>query len=111
MAKQDYSKLTQQQIIDRVLVEIKSHVESGDLTAIEEMIKSVPLKDLINFLPEDLKYKVGDRVQVTPKRDDVFQNEFVGLITGTHSTHWMVEDQDGDTWDADEDQMLLVGEE
>jgi hypothetical protein len=56
-------------------------------------------------------YKIGDRVQVTPKFDDVFQNEFVGRIIGTHSKYWMVEDQSGDTWDCDEDQIKHVEED
>ena len=50
-------------------------------------------------------FKVGDQVLVTPKADDVFQNEFVGFITGTHGKYWTVEDGDGDSWDCDEDQI------
>lgn len=56
-------------------------------------------------------FKTGDLVTVTPKTDDVFQNEFTGTITGTHGVYWQVEDGDGDTWDAEEDQMVLEGED
>lgn len=56
-------------------------------------------------------FKTGDLVTVTPKADDVFQNEFTGTIIGTHSKYWQVEDQEGECWDADEDQMKHADEE
>jgi hypothetical protein len=39
-------------LIDAVLEQIKVDVESGDLTAIEEMIRHLPADVLMNFLPE-----------------------------------------------------------
>lgn len=39
-------------LIDAVLEQIKVDVESGDMTAIEEMIRYLPADVLMNFLPE-----------------------------------------------------------
>jgi len=41
-------------LINTVLEHIVCHVNDGDLTAIEELIKYVPRENLINFLPEEL---------------------------------------------------------
>jgi len=41
-------------LIDMVLDQIKSDVITDDFTAIEELLKSVPEKDLIAYLPEEL---------------------------------------------------------
>lgn len=41
-------------INDAVLAQIKIDVESGDLTAIEEMIKELPEDALVAYLPETL---------------------------------------------------------
>jgi hypothetical protein len=39
-------------LIDAVLEQIKTDVEAGDLTAIEELIRELPADVLMNFLPE-----------------------------------------------------------
>ena len=39
-------------IIDYVIEQIKKDVASGDLTAIEELLKFVPIKILKSYLPE-----------------------------------------------------------
>lgn len=39
-------------IIDKVLEQIKEDVECGDVTAIEELLKSCPEESLTNYLPE-----------------------------------------------------------
>ena len=39
-------------LIDAVLEQIKTDVEAGDLTAIEELIRQLPADVLMNFLPE-----------------------------------------------------------
>jgi len=41
-------------LIDTVLDHIIYQVNDGDLTAIEELLKSVPREKLIAFLPEEL---------------------------------------------------------
>lgn len=41
-------------IIDKVLEEIKNDVRDGDLTAIDELLKYVPIKNLKSYLPEIL---------------------------------------------------------
>jgi preprotein translocase subunit SecA len=43
-----------QKLIDRAIEQIKKDVESGDLTAIDELLKYVPAKNLEAFLSEDL---------------------------------------------------------
>ena len=40
-------------LIDAVLEQIKADVETGDLTAIEELIRELPADVLMNFLPEN----------------------------------------------------------
>jgi hypothetical protein len=42
-----------QETIDMVLTQIQSDIEGGDLTAIEELLKSVPLVNLKAYLPEE----------------------------------------------------------
>ena len=39
-------------LIDRVLEQIKTDVEVGDVTAIEELLKQVPTQVLVDYLPE-----------------------------------------------------------
>ena len=56
-------------INDAVLAQIKTDVESGDLTAIEEMIKELPEDALIAYLPEALwpsyvASKLGEIIEV-----------------------------------------------
>ena len=46
------SELDRENLIDEVLDEIVRDVENGDLTAIEEMLRSVPTKVLEGYLPE-----------------------------------------------------------
>ena len=46
------SGLDRENLIDAVLDEIVRDVDNGDLTAIEEMLKSVPTKVLEGYLPE-----------------------------------------------------------
>ena len=41
-------------LIDMVLEHIVCHVNDGDLTAIEELLKFCPRENLIAFLPEEL---------------------------------------------------------
>lgn len=40
-------------LIEAVLDQIKTDVESGDLSAIEELIRQLPTDTLTNFLPEN----------------------------------------------------------
>ena len=42
-----------QTLIDKVIKEIEHDVSTGDVTAIEELIKSVPAKKLEAFLSEE----------------------------------------------------------
>lgn len=39
-------------LIDQVLEQIRVDVDAGDFTAIAELLKCVPEKDLIAYLPE-----------------------------------------------------------
>jgi hypothetical protein len=43
-----------QKLIDKAIEQIKKDVESGDLTAIDELLKYVPTQKLEVFLSEDL---------------------------------------------------------
>ena len=41
-----------QELIDKCLIEIKNDVASGDVTAIDELLKCVPAKNLLAYLPD-----------------------------------------------------------
>ena len=43
-----------QRLLDRACEQIRSDVESGDLTAVEELLKNVSSEALQKLLPEDL---------------------------------------------------------
>jgi len=43
-----------QELIDEVIAEIHFGIQSGDLEAIEELLRFCPTKNLIGFLPERL---------------------------------------------------------
>ena len=42
-----------QKLLDAVVNQVYSDVMSGDLTAIEELVRTLPYERLLNFLPED----------------------------------------------------------
>jgi hypothetical protein len=48
-----------QELVDRVIEKIKEDIVDGDLTAVDELLKFIPTKNLIAFLPEEEweKYK------------------------------------------------------
>jgi hypothetical protein len=41
-----------QELIDEVLEQIKKDITEGDLTALDEMLKAMPIEKLIGYLPE-----------------------------------------------------------
>jgi hypothetical protein len=41
-------------LLDKVLDQLVQDVQAGDLTAIEELLKFIPEKNLIAFLPEEI---------------------------------------------------------
>lgn len=47
-----------QDLIDRVLIQIQEDIENGDVTAIEEMLYHVPIQHLEAFLSEDQLIKL-----------------------------------------------------
>ena len=53
-----------QKLIEVVLKQIQYDVEGGDVTPIEEMLKFVPIFNLVSYLPEELvdkfKYLMED---------------------------------------------------
>ena len=52
VALSEYQDKHKQGIIDSVLEQIKKDVAEGDLTAIEELLGFLPIKNLKNYLPE-----------------------------------------------------------
>ena len=51
------------ELIDRVVTQIQLDIESGDVTALEELLKRVPAKVLESYLPEideSLKIEIDD---------------------------------------------------
>jgi len=54
-------------------------------------------------------YHVGDLVLVTPEENDIFQNEFAGIIVDFRGESLIsVEDGDGDVFDAYESQLEML---
>ena len=47
-----------QDLVDRVLIQIQEDIENGDVTAIEEMLYHVPIRHLEAFLSEDQLIKL-----------------------------------------------------
>jgi hypothetical protein len=47
-----FQETYKQEIVDEVLENIKKDVADGDLTAIEELLKFLPIENLKNYLPE-----------------------------------------------------------
>jgi len=45
--------IAKQELIDKVLETIKADVINGDVTAIEELLKQVPIESLKSYLPEE----------------------------------------------------------
>jgi hypothetical protein len=45
--------MTKEELIDLVLIQIAKDLDSEDFTAIEELLKSVPTKNLKAYLPEE----------------------------------------------------------
>jgi hypothetical protein len=41
-----------QELIDEVLFQIKVDIAEGDLTALDEMLKAMPIQQLVSYLPE-----------------------------------------------------------
>ena len=49
------------ELVDKVITQIQLDIESGDVTALEELLKRVPAKVLESYLPEvDLDYNDYD---------------------------------------------------
>jgi len=44
--------MSDQELIDTVLKQVKEDVEIGDVTALEELLKTVPEEKLKEYLPE-----------------------------------------------------------
>lgn len=42
-----------QKLIDAVVTQIEKDVTSGDLTAVEELVRGLSYQTLVQFLPED----------------------------------------------------------
>lgn len=51
------------------------------------------------------KFQVGEYVNVTPKQDDVFSEEFAGIITSLRGDNYVVTDQEDETFEVEEDQL------
>jgi hypothetical protein len=47
-----FQETYKQEIVDEVLENIKKDVADGDMTAIEELLKFLPIENLKNYLPE-----------------------------------------------------------
>jgi hypothetical protein len=41
-----------QELIDEVMFQIKVDIAEGDLTALDEMLKAMPIQQLVSYLPE-----------------------------------------------------------
>jgi len=54
------------------------------------------------------KYSLGDQVIATPlTKDCLATEEFLGTVIAIKNDLYIVEDQDGDCWDMDEQELEL----
>jgi len=51
--------------------------------------------------------RVGDGVFVTRKESDIFNHDFQGTVKEVNNEYVVVEDQDGDCWSVDAEQIEL----
>lgn len=56
MAKK--KKIDKDKLIELVVGDIKNDIEAGDVTAVEELLKSCPTENLMAYLPEDVSRKL-----------------------------------------------------
>lgn len=56
MAKK--KKIDKDTLIELVVGDIKNDIEAGDVTAVEELLKSCPTENLMAYLPEDVSRKL-----------------------------------------------------
>lgn len=50
-------------------------------------------------------FTVGTAVNVTARPGDMFTHNFTGTVKGYHGEFVTVEDQDGDCWDCEPEQL------
>lgn len=55
--------------------------------------------------PDPDEFSVGDTVNVTRNLGDAFTHDFTGHIRKVGKTTYIVEDQDGNCWEVDPDQI------
>jgi hypothetical protein len=77
----------------------------GDLVGIGENRRLTIGAESNNISEMKTKPRIGDEVDVTPKKNDVFQCEFTGTVRGFRGTYVRVEDQESHVWDCDLDQI------
>ena len=54
MEGKGFEKCDYETIVDKALKQIKQDVEDGDLTAIEELLKRLPMEEIKGYLKEDV---------------------------------------------------------
>ena len=56
-------------------------------------------------------YGKGNRVNVEYRDGDLFTHNFTGTVVGIKDNEVVVEDQDGDCWQVDADQVSFCSDE
>ena len=51
---EDLSEDQKQELVDDVIEQMKDDISTEDWTAIDELLKSCPVENLISYLPEEL---------------------------------------------------------
>ena len=51
---EDLSEDQKQELVDDVIEQMKDDIQYEDWTAIDELLKSCPVENLISYLPEEL---------------------------------------------------------
>ena len=62
-------------IIDVVLHQIEKDLESGDTTAIEELLMAVPIENLVGYLPEETVARINDKALGVPEMPRAFEDD------------------------------------
>jgi hypothetical protein len=112
-AEEHFKSLIEKNLIEYSLDDMENFIENGQYTdgAGTEilLVHSETTDTKKGFTPSTLEWEdivIGQYYNVHKKDDaDMFTHGFVGSVIDKNATHIIVEDQDGDTFTVDPDQL------
>jgi hypothetical protein len=94
--------------------EFQEQIASGigvSLETLQDYLDNVKVSDVIKVKYTIEDFGKGNQVNVERRDGDQFNNDFTGTIIGIHHGVATVEDQDGDCWDCDPEQLTFNSDE